>query len=187
MSSSRIECAIRMKTRQSYPAPRPPGTPPLPTGRVPRVSRLLALAHKLDDLLRQGTIRDYAALARLGHVSRARISQIMNLLDLAADIQEDILLLPPTLRGRDFMTLRQLQPIARTLDWRQQRALWRNLTADKYPRLREEFPGGSWPVEVTDSEAGPAHAPWTPAVLSDASKNSATSASTGKDNTNGQV
>jgi hypothetical protein len=97
----------------------------VPVGRVPRIARLLALAHKLAGLVRQGTIRDYATLARLGHVSRARISQIMALLDLAPDIQEDILFLPPTVRGRDAMTLRELQPIARTLDWRRQRALWR--------------------------------------------------------------
>src|SRR6202049_490318 len=70
-------------------------------GRVPRVARLLALAHKLDGLLRQGTVANGAALARLGHVSRSRITQIMNLLYLAPDIQEFILFLPLTVRGRD--------------------------------------------------------------------------------------
>jgi hypothetical protein len=124
MTSSRIECTIRWH-RQSNPASDPSGTPPLPVGRVPRIARLLALAHKWDGLVRQGTIRNYATLARLGHVSRARISQIIALLDLAPDIQEDILFLPPTVRGRDGMTLRELQPITRTLDWRRQRALWR--------------------------------------------------------------
>jgi hypothetical protein len=89
------------------------------------VARLLALAHRLDHLVRQGGITNYATLARLGHVSRTRISQIVNLLCLAPDIQQAILFLPRTVRGRDAIRLGQLQPITQVLDWRQQRALWR--------------------------------------------------------------
>jgi hypothetical protein len=37
-----------------------------------------------------------ADLARLGHVSRARITQIMNLRLLAPDLQEDLLFMPRT-------------------------------------------------------------------------------------------
>jgi len=51
----------------------------------------MALAIRFDDLIRRGEVRDYADLARLGHVSRARITQIMNLLNLAPDIQERLL------------------------------------------------------------------------------------------------
>ena len=91
------------------------GTPLLP-GRIPRIAKLLALAHKFDGLLRQSAIADYAALARLGQVSRARITQIMNLLYLAPDIQEEILFLSPSVRGRDPIHLCQLQPIAAILD-----------------------------------------------------------------------
>ena len=98
--------------------------PPLPAGRVPRVSRLMALAIRLDQLVRTGVVADYATLARLGHVSRARVSQIMNLLLLAPDIQEALLFLPPTQRGHDPLHLRQLQRLAALLDWRQQRRLW---------------------------------------------------------------
>jgi hypothetical protein len=58
------------------------------SGRVPRVSRLLALALRLDRLVHAGAIADYATLARLGHVSRARVSQILGLVLLAPDIQE---------------------------------------------------------------------------------------------------
>ena len=54
-----------------------------PTGRVPRLARLLALAIKLDALVGTGTIRTYADLARLGYVSRARISQVLNFVRLA--------------------------------------------------------------------------------------------------------
>ena len=71
-----LECAIPMK--RQIKRRQEPG--PLPAGRVPRIARLLALAHKFDSLVRQGAIADYAALARLGHVSRARITQILNLL-----------------------------------------------------------------------------------------------------------
>ena len=61
-----------------------------PAGRVPRVSRLMALAIRLDGLIRDGVVPDQAELARLGHVSRARLTQVMNLLCLAPDIQEAI-------------------------------------------------------------------------------------------------
>ena len=75
---------------------------------------------------RTGRVDDFqAALARLGHVSRARISQILNLLYLAPDIQEQILFLPATERGRDLLHLDQLQALTRILDWQRQRAWWR--------------------------------------------------------------
>jgi hypothetical protein len=126
-----VECAIRLERGQkgSHRLSRDVTTvdAPLPPGRVPRIARLLALAHKFDGLLRQGAIANYAALARLGHVSRARITQVMNLLCLAPDIQEEILFLPPTLRGRDPIHLRQLHAIACLLDWTEQRARWRKL------------------------------------------------------------
>jgi hypothetical protein len=93
-------------------------------GRVPRVAKLMALAIRFDDLIRAGVVRDYAELARLGHVTRARITQIMNLLQLAPDIQEQLLFLPATELGRDAIILRELQPIASTMDWKKQRSLW---------------------------------------------------------------
>jgi hypothetical protein len=108
-------------------------------GRVPRIARLLALALRMEQLLRDGQIGSYAELARLGHVSSARISQVMNLLGLAPDIQEQILFLPPTERGRDPIHLAQLQPIGSTLDWRLQRRLWQAL---RRPQEREALAQG---------------------------------------------
>ena len=99
----------------------------LPAGRVPRVARLMALALRLDELVRTGQVANYSALAALGHVTRARICQILNLLQLAPDIQEAVLFLPPTLRGRDPILLADLMPIAAAFDWRKQRRLWRKL------------------------------------------------------------
>jgi len=71
-----------------------------PPGRVPRISRLMALAIHMQELVETGGVTDYAELARLAHVSRARITHIMNLLHLAPDIQEEILFLPRTDGGR---------------------------------------------------------------------------------------
>jgi len=95
--------------------------------RVPRIARLMALALRFDELIRSGAVADYAELARLGQVSRARITQIANLLALAPSIQEQLLFLPSVERGRDPIHLRQLQPIARMRDWRRQRRAWREL------------------------------------------------------------
>ena len=62
---------------------------PVPVGRVPRITRLMALAIRFEQLVRGGVVADYAELARLGHVTRARMTQITNLLHLAPDIQEE--------------------------------------------------------------------------------------------------
>jgi len=90
-------------------------------GRIPRVTKLLALAHRFQQLLRDGTVKDYAELARLGRVTRARITQIMNLLNLAPEIQEEILFLPPVLNGRDPITERQVRQIVAISNWQKQR------------------------------------------------------------------
>jgi len=102
--------------------------PPEPEpGNVPRVARLMALAVHFDGLLRRGEAADYAALARLGQVTRARMSQIMDLLHLAPDIQEVLLFLPRTQNGRDPVTERDLRPIAAEPDWEHQRGAWGQL------------------------------------------------------------
>jgi hypothetical protein len=109
------------------PASQVESTPEVAAGRVPRIARLMALAIRFEQLLRAGTVKNYVELARLGHVSRARISQIMNLLLLAPDIQQALLFLPRTTAGRDPIHLRQLLPLAMVQDWRQQRCLWQAL------------------------------------------------------------
>ena len=84
-----------------------------PEGRVPRVSRLMALALKFDRLIADGVIEDQAELARLGHVTRARTTQIMGLLYLAPDIQDEILHLPRVTKGCDPVAERHIRPIVR--------------------------------------------------------------------------
>jgi hypothetical protein len=112
-------------------------------GRVPRIARLMALALRCQQLLATSVISRYAELAALGHVSRARISQILNLLMLAPDIQEALLFLPKVERGRDPIHLRQLQPLAQVLDWRKQRRLWRALQGNKGRILPAEATAGA--------------------------------------------
>jgi hypothetical protein len=90
----------------------------------------MALAIRFDHLIREGEVGDLADIARLGQVTRARVTQIMNLLHLAPDIQEAILDLPRVERGHDPVTERDLRPIAAIVDWRKQRREWRELVAD---------------------------------------------------------
>lgn len=105
-----------------------PGPAPTPTaapaGRVPRIARLMALAIKFQGLIERGEVKDYADLARLGHVTRARVTQIMNLLNLAPDIQEAILFLPLVEGGRDSLKEGRIRPITSQTLWGEQRARW---------------------------------------------------------------
>jgi hypothetical protein len=128
-SAFTIECRVHFNNRGRGSRKRPPSVlgSEAEAGRVPRVSRLMALAMRFDELIRSGQVTGYAELARLGHVSRARLSQIASLLCLAPDLQEEILFLPRTLRGRDPIQLRHLLPIAAIPDWRKQRSRWKSL------------------------------------------------------------
>jgi hypothetical protein len=90
---------------------------------IPRIARLMALAIRFEGLLRNETIRDYAELARLGRVTRARMTQIMKLLDLAPDIQEQILFLP-NWKG---LNERNLRPIVSRIDWNEQRRMFQKI------------------------------------------------------------
>lgn len=101
-----------------------------PAGRVPRISRLMALAIHFDRLIREGKVRDQSELARLVHVTQPRMTQIMNLNLLAPAIQEDLLCRPRTVAGHDRIGERLLRPVVREPDWRQQSRHWmRILTA----------------------------------------------------------
>src|SRR5947209_11015348 len=96
-------------------------------GRTPRISRLVALAHRFETLLANGTVRTCRELAGLGHVSRPRLSQIMKLAQLAPDIQEQVLFLAPSVQGPDLVFERHLRSIADIMDWYEQRQLFRSL------------------------------------------------------------
>ena len=98
-------------------------------GRVPRVSRLMALALRFNELLSHGAVRNHAELAPLGHVSRVRMCQVLMLTNLAPTIQEALLFLPKTVRGRDRITERRLRSVAKLVDWDAQIQLFRSRLA----------------------------------------------------------
>jgi len=100
-------------------------------GNVPRISKLMALAIRFDQLIRRGEVRDYTDLARLGYVTRSRITQIMNLLNLAPDIQEELLFLPRTVKGRDPIREKDIRPIAAVPHWHRQRKMWEKLVIER--------------------------------------------------------
>ena len=126
MSMPIVECTLARQPSRGDPNTISPSgqAPPVASGRVPRIARLMALAIRFEQLVRSGAVCDYAELARLGQVSRARITQIMSLLHLAPDLQEHILFLPRTQKGRDPIHLDQVQGVAAILDWHTQRRRW---------------------------------------------------------------
>ncbi|MCC6511366.1 MAG: hypothetical protein IT423_19855 [Pirellulaceae bacterium] len=89
-------------------------------GRIPRIAKLMALAIKMQGMVDRGEVQDYAELAELAMVSRARITQIMNLNLLAPELQERLLFQPPVDSGRDSITLRGLQAVCLEVDWGRQ-------------------------------------------------------------------
>ncbi len=97
-----------------------------PANGVPRVTRRLALAHKIDRQIREGHIRDLADAARRLGLTRARVTQITNLLLLAPAIQEAVLDLPHVEQGRDLITERSLQRIVAEPNWNLQLQIWKN-------------------------------------------------------------
>ena len=124
-----IECNIHFKRRgRGARKTMREGTastpPPCPSGRVPRVARFMALAIRFDQLIRASEVADYAELARLAHVSRARITQTMNLLMLAPDIQEELLFLPRIECGCDPVLEHSVRAMAAAMDWEHQRRLF---------------------------------------------------------------
>ena len=100
-------------------------------GRTPHVSRLVALAIKFQSLVSSGSVRNYRELAEVGHVSRPRLSQIMKLAQLAPEIQEKLLFLPPTFEGPDRVFERHLRFLASVIDWEKQKELFRSFEADR--------------------------------------------------------
>lgn len=113
--------------RRCLSSPADATSDPVVEGHVPRIARLMALAIRFDRLIAAGKLRDFADVARLGYVTRARATQVMNLMMLAPDIQEQILFMPRVEAGRDGVKEWQLRPIAATPDWSKQRRMWHGL------------------------------------------------------------
>jgi hypothetical protein len=114
----------RIAIRPFDPNAEPPR--PRPTNRTPRIAKLMALAIRFDEMLRSGEASDTIELARRGHVTQPRMSQIMALNQLAPDIQEALLNLPAT-KGKPEIHEKRLRPIAAMLNWKDQREAWNDL------------------------------------------------------------
>ncbi|MBX9678917.1 MAG: hypothetical protein K2X38_09130 [Gemmataceae bacterium] len=95
--------------------------------RLPRVTRWMALALRIDRLIREGVLGSFAEAAMLGSVTRARVSQIMNLIHLAPSIQEELLFMSRPMRGNEPILLADLQAICGEPDWSLQKSRWRKL------------------------------------------------------------
>ncbi len=109
--------------RAGRPAKRKPVLEPVPP-RIPRITRLMALAIKFQEMVDRGEVNDYADLARLGYVTRARLTQIMNLLLLAPDIQEEIIGLDAA-AGETTVAERHVRSVVKFVLWGRQRRAWR--------------------------------------------------------------
>jgi hypothetical protein len=116
-------CAAQERSSKNLLTDRQPCAGEAPGQSIPRIARLIALAIRFEALLRSRKTQDYAELARLGRVTRARMTQIMRLLDLAPDLQEQILFLP-LMQG---LNERNLRPIASRIDWDEQRRMFQEM------------------------------------------------------------
>jgi hypothetical protein len=87
--------------------------------RIPRITRLMALAIKFQAMVDQREVRDYADLARLGYVTRARLTQIMNLLLLSPDLQEMLLFTTCDTE----LSERRIRAAVKHVHWASQRAI----------------------------------------------------------------
>ena len=96
------------------------------------------LALQFPEIIGNGEVRGYAGLARLGCVSRERISQIMMLVWLAPDIQQAVLRLPPHSGCAPFREM-ALRKIAEIVRWDEQRPEWQRLTCGPEPRRRSRL------------------------------------------------
>jgi hypothetical protein len=93
----------------------------------------MALAIHFDGMLRKGVVADQSELAQICNVTQPRMTQIMNLLRLAPDIQEDILHLPPVQTGRDTLHEQALRPICAEMRWDVQRRKWLSMRVLRSP------------------------------------------------------
>ena len=125
LSAERSRHSSQRRSPTAITEPSPPTTAQEQAReRIPRIARLMALALKFEQMIAQSVVTDYGALAALGHVSRARLTQIMNLRNLAPDIQEEILFLSATFVDQRRISESSVRRLSSLLLWREQRARW---------------------------------------------------------------
>jgi hypothetical protein len=136
MSTQNSAVEIRFRLHATGARQKRPGLhdarPDARVGRLPRVTQVMALAVQFQDMLQRGDARDYADLARLGCITRERMSQIMELIWLAPAIQQEVLAFPSTSVSRFPISERALRTVADRFCWHEQGELWRKLKQDNH-------------------------------------------------------
>lgn len=91
--SLRVEFRVELGNRRTVPKPEPGAKVERQRqDRAARKVRNLALAYWIDHLIRSGKVADLAAVAKMCHVSRARVSQLVAVLSTTTLYQESIVL-----------------------------------------------------------------------------------------------
>jgi hypothetical protein len=114
---------FRHKGRSVTLAETPPPAKPEPVRRPARVAQQLALAHHLQAAIDRGAIADRADVARKLGLTRARVTQLLDLLLLAPDLQ-DLVLALEAVDAAEPMAERTLRSVAHAGTWVEQRAAW---------------------------------------------------------------
>ncbi len=89
----------------------PPASQRAGTARASRAARMLALAHYVERLIEAGELMGYADAARALGLTRARLTQLINLLHLAPEIQSQLL------TGASHATERSLRAVVQESSW----------------------------------------------------------------------
>ena len=99
------------------------------TARPARVAVMLALAHHIQRAIDAGLVADRAAVARKLGLTRARVTQVLDLLLLAPDLQGAVLALEAG-DGVEPIAERALRRTAHAKTWTEQRAMWGARSSD---------------------------------------------------------
>lgn len=108
-----------------------PMVTPATARRPAKVAKMLALAHHLQHAIERGIAHDRADVARRLGLTRARVTQLLDLLLLAPDLQQTVLSLR-TDSGREPIQERTMRAVAARALWTDQRTAWQAVC-----RLRE--------------------------------------------------
>jgi hypothetical protein len=87
---------------------------------------MLALAHHLQGAIDRGLVPDRATVARRLGLTRARVTQLLDLLLLAPDLKERVLHLE-ALEGAEPLSERALGTLVSRGTWQAQRVSWAKL------------------------------------------------------------
>jgi len=119
----RVRAGLKTVTelRQQEGAERKLPTMSAPT--VPRIARLLALAHRWQQLIEEGEIKDQAEIPRLAGLTPARVSQVFQLQYLPPALQTRLLFATATALPLSARSARQIAGAVYWNDYHTRRAL----------------------------------------------------------------